>query len=45
MVVAVLSLQGAVIEHIQMLDKLGIETFEIRKKSDLDKHFDKGGIL
>ena len=40
MVVAVLSLQGAVIEHIQMLDKLGIETFEIRKKSDLDKHFD-----
>ena len=29
MVVAVLSLQGAVIEHIQMLDKLGIETFEI----------------
>ena len=40
MIIAVLSLQGAVIEHIQMLDKLGIETFEIRKKSDLDKHFD-----
>lgn len=31
MIIAVLSLQGAVIEHIQMLDKLGIETFEIRK--------------
>ena len=40
MVVAVLSLQGAVIEHIQMLDKLGVGTFEIRKKADLDKHFD-----
>ena len=35
---AVLSLQGAVIEHIQMLDKLGIETFEIRKKSDFRLH-------
>ena len=40
MVVAVLSLQGAVIEHIQMLNKLGVGTFEIRKKADLDKHFD-----
>ena len=40
MVVAVLSLQGAVIEHIQMLDKLGVGTFEIRKKADLYKHFD-----
>lgn len=40
MVIAVLALQGAVIEHIKMLDKLGVDSFEIRKKSDLNKHFD-----
>lgn len=40
MIIAVLALQGAFIEHRNMLDKLGIENFEIRNKDDLKKHFD-----
>lgn len=40
MTIAVLALQGAFIEHEQMLEKLGVSCFEIRQKSDLDKHFD-----
>ena len=35
MKIGVLALQGAFAEHIKMLEKLGIESFEIRKKSDL----------
>lgn len=34
MKVAVLALQGAFIEHEQMLQKLGVETFEVRQLSD-----------
>lgn len=33
--VGVLALQGAFIEHIQILKELGISTFEIRQKKDL----------
>ena len=32
--VAVLALQGAFIEHEQVLQKLGVETFEVRQLSD-----------
>ena len=32
--IAVLALQGAFIEHEQVLQKLGIETFEVRQLSD-----------
>lgn len=35
MKVGVLALQGAFIEHIRMLERLGAETFEIRNLSDL----------
>ena len=35
MKIGVLALQGAFAEHIKMLEKLGVESFEIRKKSDL----------
>jgi pyridoxal 5'-phosphate synthase pdxT subunit len=35
--IGVLALQGAFIEHINVLNKLGAETFEIRQKSDLTK--------
>jgi len=34
MKVAVLALQGAFIEHEQMLQRLGIDTFEVRQRSD-----------
>ena len=40
MQIAVLSLQGAFIEHEKMLEKLGVDSFELRKKSDLEKDFD-----
>jgi 5'-phosphate synthase pdxT subunit len=43
MQIGVLALQGAFEEHIQMLNKLGVEAVEIRQKSDLCKHFD--GII
>lgn len=39
--IGVLALQGGFIEHIKALDKLGVESFEIRKKTDLeDKKID-----
>ncbi|MGN1165468.1 MAG: pyridoxal 5'-phosphate synthase glutaminase subunit PdxT [Lachnospiraceae bacterium] len=38
--VGVLALQGAFIEHEHVLDKLGVEHFEIRQKKDLERHFD-----
>ncbi len=40
MKVGVLALQGAFIEHINMLNSLNIQTFEIRQKKDIDKSFD-----
>ncbi|MEE1186833.1 MAG: pyridoxal 5'-phosphate synthase glutaminase subunit PdxT [Acutalibacteraceae bacterium] len=40
MQIAVLALQGAFIEHEQMLAKLGVSTFEIRQKRDLERDFD-----
>ena len=43
MKVAVLAVQGAYIEHEKMLEKLGVECIELRKKEDLDKEFD--GII
>ena len=38
--VAVLALQGAFIEHEQMLSRLGVSSFEIRQKKDLEAPFD-----
>ena len=40
MLVAVLALQGAFIEHEKMLSRLGVQSFEIRQLRDLDKPFD-----
>lgn len=40
MQIGVLALQGAFIEHEQMLSKLGVSSFEIRQEKDLDKPFD-----
>lgn len=39
-IVGVLALQGAFLEHRQMLDRLGVPSFEIRQLADLDKHMD-----
>ena len=41
MTIAILAMQGAFLEHGQMLDRLGVEHFEIRKKEDLDRSFDR----
>jgi 5'-phosphate synthase pdxT subunit len=38
--IAVLALQGAFIEHEKILEKLGVNTFEIRQKKDLNRCFD-----
>ena len=38
--IAVLALQGAFIEHEQILARLGIPSFEIRQKRDLENGFD-----
>ena len=40
MKIGVLCLQGAFIEHINILNKLGAETFEIRQKKDIEQDFD-----
>ena len=40
MTVAILALQGAFVEHAAMLDRLGVEHFEIRQLRDLDRPFD-----
>ncbi|MBQ8163021.1 MAG: pyridoxal 5'-phosphate synthase glutaminase subunit PdxT [Clostridia bacterium] len=40
MKIAVLAVQGAFIEHEQMLSRLGVDTIELRQRSDLEKHFD-----
>ena len=39
MKVAVLALQGAFIEHEQALQKLGVETVEIRQLSDWQSYY------
>ena len=38
--IGVLALQGAFIEHEQMLSRLGVEAIELRQKSDFDRGFD-----
>ncbi len=38
--IAVLALQGAFTEHEKMLEQLGISSFEIRQKHDLENSFD-----
>ena len=40
MVVAILALQGAFVEHAAMLDRLGADHFEVRQKRDLERPFD-----
>lgn len=40
MVIGVLAVQGAFIEHEKVLDALGVSNFEIRQKKDLDQHMD-----
>lgn len=40
MTIAILAMQGAFLEHEEMLDRLGVEHFEIRKKEDLNRHFE-----
>lgn len=40
MQIAVLALQGAFIEHEQMLGRLGVSCFEIRQKRDLARPYD-----
>lgn len=40
MVIAVLAVQGAFLEHEQMLRKLGVSCVELRKRSDLEQHYD-----
>ncbi|MGD9887470.1 MAG: pyridoxal 5'-phosphate synthase glutaminase subunit PdxT [Bacilli bacterium] len=38
--IAVLALQGAFLEHEQVLDRMGIDYFEIRQQADLEKDYD-----
>ncbi|MGI5984975.1 MAG: pyridoxal 5'-phosphate synthase glutaminase subunit PdxT [Clostridiales bacterium] len=45
MMIGVLALQGGFIEHINTLNKLGIDSFEIRKLSDLENKQIDGLIL
>lgn len=40
MKVGVLALQGAFIEHIHLLEELGVSTFEIRQLKDIEQDFD-----
>lgn len=40
MTVAVLALQGAFIEHEQVLDRLGVDHIELRQAADLERPFD-----
>lgn len=38
--IGVLAVQGAFIEHIRVLKKLGVDVFEIRQLKDIEKPFD-----
>ena len=40
MTVAVLAVQGAFLEHETMLASLGVSCIELRKKEDLEQHYD-----
>ncbi|MBU1094132.1 MAG: pyridoxal 5'-phosphate synthase glutaminase subunit PdxT [Firmicutes bacterium] len=40
MIIGILAVQGAFIEHAKVLAKLNVQTFEIRQKRDLDKKMD-----
>lgn len=40
MKIAVLAVQGAFIEHEKMLSLLGVDSFEIRQRKDVEKEFD-----
>ena len=40
MTIGVLALQGAFIEHEQKLSALGVDSFEIRQRRDIDRDFD-----
>ena len=40
MTIGILALQGAFIEHRMMLNRLGVNTFEIRQKKDLNQPMD-----
>ncbi|MDR0799294.1 MAG: pyridoxal 5'-phosphate synthase glutaminase subunit PdxT [Dysgonamonadaceae bacterium] len=40
MKVGVLALQGGFAEHVHLLQKIGVEAFEIRKRQDLEQDFD-----
>lgn len=40
MIIGVLALQGAFVEHQKMFEKLGCETFTIRNKNDLNRAMD-----
>lgn len=44
MKIAVLAVQGAFLEHEKMLDRLGVDYLELRKKEDLRESYD-GVIL
>lgn len=43
MTIGILAVQGAFIEHEKMLEKLGVNSIELRKSEDLNKEFD--GII
>lgn len=38
--IGILAVQGAFVEHKYMLDKLGVKSFEIRQKNDLNREID-----
>ena len=38
--IGVLALQGAFLEHRQMLSRLGVDSFEIRQRKDIEQPFD-----
>ena len=40
MVIGILALQGAFLEHGKILDALGVEHRELRNEADLQKPFD-----
>ena len=40
MIIAVLAVQGAFVEHEQVLERLGVNYIELRQKSDLQKKYD-----
>ena len=40
MTIGILAVQGAFIEHAKVLEKLGVDSIELRKASDLENHID-----